>query len=50
MLNIERCHISIIAARRIINARENIPDGNGVRRFVILAVNFGVTDYLDFID
>ncbi|GBM13750.1 hypothetical protein AVEN_90014-1 [Araneus ventricosus] len=50
MLTDERCHIRTLAARRIIKAREISPDGNCVRRFVIPAVKFRVTDYIDFID
>ncbi|GBM26326.1 hypothetical protein AVEN_239333-1 [Araneus ventricosus] len=47
MLTDHRCHI---AAGRIIKAREIGPDGNCVRRFVIPAVNFRTTDYVDHID
>ncbi|GBN96867.1 hypothetical protein AVEN_266714-1 [Araneus ventricosus] len=50
MLTDERCHIRTLAARRIIKAREIFPDGNCVRRFVIPAVNFQATDYVDLID
>ncbi|GBN96722.1 hypothetical protein AVEN_167797-1 [Araneus ventricosus] len=46
----ERCHIRTLAARRIIKSRETGPDGNCVRRFVITAVNFGATDYVDLIE
>ncbi|GBM03952.1 hypothetical protein AVEN_99158-1 [Araneus ventricosus] len=50
MLTNERCHIRILVARRIIKAREIGPDGNCVRRFVILAVNIRATDNVDLID
>ncbi|GBM10981.1 hypothetical protein AVEN_1318-1 [Araneus ventricosus] len=50
MLTDERCHIRTLAALRIIKAREIFPDGNCVRRFVIPAVNFRATDYVDLID
>ncbi|GBM34441.1 hypothetical protein AVEN_226854-1 [Araneus ventricosus] len=50
MLTDERGHIRTLAARRIIKAREIFPDGNCVRRFVIPAVNFRATDYVDLID
>ncbi|GBN74056.1 hypothetical protein AVEN_64636-1 [Araneus ventricosus] len=50
MLTDERCYIRTLAARRIIKAREIGLDGNCVRRFVIPAVNFQVTDYVDLID
>ncbi|GBN52497.1 hypothetical protein AVEN_259693-1 [Araneus ventricosus] len=50
MLTDERCHVRTLAARRIIKAREIGPDGNCVRRFVIAAVNFRVTDYVDLIN
>ncbi|GBM21066.1 hypothetical protein AVEN_5779-1 [Araneus ventricosus] len=50
MLTDERCHIRILAARRIIKAREIGPDGNCVRRFIIPAVDFRATDYVDLID
>ncbi|GBO11631.1 hypothetical protein AVEN_43816-1 [Araneus ventricosus] len=50
MLTDERCHIRTLAARRIIKASEISPDGNCVRRFVINAVNFQATDYVDLID
>ncbi|GBM96444.1 hypothetical protein AVEN_133807-1 [Araneus ventricosus] len=46
----ERCHIRTLAARRIIKAREIGPEFNVVRRFVIPAVNFRATDYVDLID
>ncbi|GBM00750.1 hypothetical protein AVEN_150915-1 [Araneus ventricosus] len=44
MLTDERCNIRTLATRRIIKAREIGPDGDCVRRFVILAVNFRATD------
>ncbi|GBM07604.1 hypothetical protein AVEN_230037-1 [Araneus ventricosus] len=50
MLTDERCHIRTLDARRIIKAREIGPDGNCVRRFLIPAVNFRATDYVDIID
>ncbi|GBN64646.1 hypothetical protein AVEN_102363-1 [Araneus ventricosus] len=50
MLTDERCYIRTLAARRIIKAREIGLGGNCVRRFVIAAVNFRVTDYVDLID
>ncbi|GBN41116.1 hypothetical protein AVEN_204083-1 [Araneus ventricosus] len=50
MLTDERCHIKILAAWRIIKAKEIGPDGNCVRRFVIPALNFRATDYVDVID
>ncbi|GBM97261.1 hypothetical protein AVEN_75791-1 [Araneus ventricosus] len=50
MLIDERCHIITLAARRIIKEREIDPDGNCVRSFVIPAVNFPATDYVDLID
>ncbi|GBN61475.1 hypothetical protein AVEN_263398-1 [Araneus ventricosus] len=50
MLTDERCHIRTHAARRIMKAREIGPDGNYVRKFVIPAVTFRATDYVDFID
>ncbi|GBN16009.1 hypothetical protein AVEN_207093-1 [Araneus ventricosus] len=46
----ERCHIRTLAACRIIKAREIGPDGDCIRRFVIPAVNFRATDYVDLID
>ncbi|GBO44803.1 hypothetical protein AVEN_33669-2-1, partial [Araneus ventricosus] len=46
MLTDERCHIRTLATRRIIKAR----DGNCIRIFVIPAVKFGATDYVDLID
>ncbi|GBL73730.1 hypothetical protein AVEN_230714-1 [Araneus ventricosus] len=49
MLTNERCHIRNLAARRIIKTREIGPDFNCVRRFVIPAVNFRATDYVDLI-
>ncbi|GBM19006.1 hypothetical protein AVEN_172480-1 [Araneus ventricosus] len=45
-----RCRIRTLEARQIIKAREIGPDGNCVRRFVIPAVNFGATDYVDLIN
>ncbi|GBN53705.1 hypothetical protein AVEN_268633-1 [Araneus ventricosus] len=50
MLTDERYYIRTLPARRIIKAREIGPDGNCVRRFVIPAVNFPITDYVDLID
>ncbi|GBN95682.1 hypothetical protein AVEN_120279-1 [Araneus ventricosus] len=50
MLTDEKCHIRTLAARRIIKAWEIGKDGNCVRKFVIPAVNFRATDYLDLID
>ncbi|GBO30761.1 hypothetical protein AVEN_197684-1 [Araneus ventricosus] len=50
MLTDEKCHIRTLAARRIIKTREISSDGNCVPRFVIPAVNFGATDYVDLID
>ncbi|GBL87939.1 hypothetical protein AVEN_195810-1, partial [Araneus ventricosus] len=50
MLTYERCHIRTLAGGRIIKAREISPDGDCVRRFVIPAVNFRATDYIDLID
>ena len=50
MLTDERCHIRTLAVRRIIKARKTLQDGNCVRRFVIPAVNFEATDYVDLID
>ncbi|GBM26527.1 hypothetical protein AVEN_245255-1 [Araneus ventricosus] len=50
MLADEGGHIRILEARRIVKAREISADGNCVRRFVIPAVNFGATDYVDSID
>ncbi|GBO33589.1 hypothetical protein AVEN_230194-1 [Araneus ventricosus] len=50
MLTDERCHIRTLTVRRIIKARVIGPDGNCVRRFVIPAVNFRATDYVDLID
>ncbi|GBM26351.1 hypothetical protein AVEN_239351-1 [Araneus ventricosus] len=50
MLTDQRCLIRTLAAGRIIKAREIGPDGNCVRRFVIPAVNFRATDYVDHND
>ncbi|GBM73280.1 hypothetical protein AVEN_158154-1 [Araneus ventricosus] len=50
MLTDERCHIRTLAARRITKTREIDPGGNCVRRFVIPAVNFASTDYIDLTD
>ncbi|GBO17015.1 hypothetical protein AVEN_143958-1 [Araneus ventricosus] len=50
MLTYGRCHIITLAAWRIIKAREIGPDGNCVRIFVIPALNFRATDYIDLID
>ncbi|GBN02263.1 hypothetical protein AVEN_209041-1 [Araneus ventricosus] len=50
MLTDNRCHIRTLAAWRIIKAREIGPGGNCVRRFVIPAVDFRATDYVDLID
>ncbi|GBM10890.1 hypothetical protein AVEN_42143-1 [Araneus ventricosus] len=50
MLTDERCHIRTLTVRRIIKARVIGPDGNCVRRFIIAAVNFRATDYVDLID
>ncbi|GBN87645.1 hypothetical protein AVEN_155796-1 [Araneus ventricosus] len=50
MLTDERFPIRTLAARRSIKEREIGPDGNCVCRFVIPAVNFGATDYVDHID
>ncbi|GBO05219.1 hypothetical protein AVEN_106937-1 [Araneus ventricosus] len=50
MLTHERCHIRTLAARRINKASEICPDGRCVRRFVIPAVNFRATDYIDLND
>ncbi|GBL97193.1 hypothetical protein AVEN_144627-1 [Araneus ventricosus] len=50
MLTDERCHTRTLVARRIIKASEISPDGNCVRRFVIPAVNFRATDYVDLTD
>ncbi|GBM50161.1 hypothetical protein AVEN_50057-1 [Araneus ventricosus] len=50
MLADERCHIRTLSTRRIITAKEIGSDGNCDRRFVIPAVNFGATDYVDLID
>ncbi|GBM85711.1 hypothetical protein AVEN_163043-1 [Araneus ventricosus] len=43
-------HIRILEARRIIKERKIRLDGNCVRRFVIPAVNFRATDYVDLIN
>ncbi|GBM05062.1 hypothetical protein AVEN_210781-1 [Araneus ventricosus] len=50
MLTDEKCHIGTLVAWQIIKAREIGPDGNCVRRFIIPAVNFRATDYVDLID
>ncbi|GBM69936.1 hypothetical protein AVEN_13800-1 [Araneus ventricosus] len=50
MLTHERCHIRTLTVRRIIKAKEIGPDDKCVRRFVIPAVNFRATDYVDLID
>ncbi|GBN55980.1 hypothetical protein AVEN_92949-1 [Araneus ventricosus] len=50
MLTAERCHLRILAARRIIKAREIGPDGNCVRIFVIPAVNIQATYNVDLIE
>lgn len=50
MLTDERCYIRTLAARRIIKARKIRTDGSSVRKFVIPAVNFEATDYVDLID
>ncbi|GBM68927.1 hypothetical protein AVEN_207180-1 [Araneus ventricosus] len=50
ILTDERCHVRIFATRRIIKARKIDPNGNCVSRFVIPAVNFGATDYVDLVD
>ncbi|GBM19798.1 hypothetical protein AVEN_208667-1 [Araneus ventricosus] len=50
MLTDERCHIRTLAVRRIMKAREIGPVYNCVRRFLIPAVNFRVTDYVYLID
>ncbi|GBN87229.1 hypothetical protein AVEN_154057-1 [Araneus ventricosus] len=50
MLTDDRCHIGTLAARRIIKVREIGPAGNCVGRFVIPAVNFEATDYVDLTD
>ncbi|GBM16312.1 hypothetical protein AVEN_194052-1 [Araneus ventricosus] len=50
MLTDERCHIRTLAARRIIKAREIGTDGNCVHRFIIPAVDFRATYYVDLID
>ncbi|GBO16341.1 hypothetical protein AVEN_137769-1, partial [Araneus ventricosus] len=50
MLTDERFHIRTLAARRIIKTREIGPDGNAILRFVIPAVNFRATDYVDLTD
>lgn len=48
-LNSECCYVRI---RRIIKARKISPDSRSryVRKFAILAVNFGATVYVDLID
>ncbi|GBN25044.1 hypothetical protein AVEN_108527-1 [Araneus ventricosus] len=50
MLTDERCHIRTLAARRIIKASKISPDVTCVSRFVIPAVNFRATGYVDLID
>ncbi|GBM01155.1 hypothetical protein AVEN_27253-1 [Araneus ventricosus] len=50
MLTDDRCHIINLAARRIIKAREIVPDDKCVRRFVIPVVNFRAADCIDLID
>ncbi|GBL88020.1 hypothetical protein AVEN_133688-1 [Araneus ventricosus] len=49
MLTDGRCHIRTLAVRRIIKASEIGPDGNCVGTFIIPAVNFRATDYVDLI-
>ncbi|GBM49064.1 hypothetical protein AVEN_155821-1 [Araneus ventricosus] len=50
MLADERCHNRTLAARQMIKAREIGPDGICVLIFVIPAVKFRATEYVDLID
>ncbi|GBN97390.1 hypothetical protein AVEN_227972-1 [Araneus ventricosus] len=50
MLTDERFHIRKLAARRIYQRQGKLAQMEIVCRFVIPAVNFGATDYVDHID
>ncbi|GBL77358.1 hypothetical protein AVEN_41778-1 [Araneus ventricosus] len=50
MLTDERFHIRTISALRIIKGRKIGPNDNYVHRFVIPAVNFRTTEYVDLTD